>query len=436
MTTSKQLQHIVIIGGGAGGLELATLLGNTLGKKQKASVTLVDMNLIHVWKPLWHEVAAGTLTSGENEINYIVHAYNHHFKFQLGKLKGLDRQKKEITLAATEDNEEKNFLPERKLSYDLLIFAIGSISHDFQVPGVREHCYFLDSYADCQQFQQQLLKNLIRLQEQIQPKLDIAIIGGGATGVELAAELEFAGQQAFQYKRKNNNNHQSLHLQISIIENSPRILPALPEKISTITREELQRRKIKVYENERVVKVDEKAVYTQNGLEIPATLKVWAAGIKAAPILATLGLEVNDRNQLIVKPTLQTVTDESIFAFGDCAFCMQADSDHPVPPRAQAAHQQAKLLAKSLNRYLQGKSLLPYHYLDHGSLVTLSQYNTLGSLMGRALGNVMLEGKLARFAYRFLYREHQAALYGWWSVTLFILADRLTRSVRPRLKLH
>lgn len=432
MAKYQQPYHIVIVGGGAGGLELATRLGDTLGKKQLAQITLVDATLTHVWKPLWHEVAAGTLTSGEDELNYVVHGYHHYFDFLLGRLIGLDRAQKQITLAAVKDGNQQEILPERKLSYDTLVIAIGSISHDFGISGVKEHCYFLDNYASCQRFHLQFLKSLVQLQEQ-QKEFKVAIVGGGATGVELAAELHFACEQALRYKRQTETK---LEVQISVIETAPRILAALPEKISTATRQELQRRGIKVYESEQVIEVTPEAIHTKNGLVIPASLKIWAAGIKAPKFLTTLGLETNPRNQILVKQTLQTTVDEAIFAFGDCASCPQIGTDKPVPPRAQAAHQQAALLAKSLTRRAKGRSLLNYHYRDYGSLITLSRHSTFGNLMGRALGNVMLEGRLARLAYLSLYRQHQAALYGWWRVALLTFAQWLSKPVRPRLKLH
>lgn len=433
MLNKQQIPHIIVIGGGAGGLELVTRLGNSLGKKQLAKITLVDATLTHVWKPLWHEVAAGTLTSGEDELNYIVHGYQHHFDFKLGRLSGLQRQQKKITLAPVQASNGEQILPERQLNYDILVIAIGSMSHDFGVAGVKNYCYFLDDYASCQQFHLQFLKNLVQLQEQ-QSEFTIGIVGGGATGVELAAELHYACKQALHYKHQTSTE---LKVQISIIETAPRILAALPEKISAVIRIELARRNIKIYENERVVKVDADNLQTQSGLTIPATLKIWAAGIKAPEILATLGLETNSRNQLLVKQNLQTTFDEAIFAFGDCASCPQSgDYAKPVPPRAQAAHQQAALLAKSLARHIKGKSLLNYYYRDYGSLISLSRSNTFGNLMGRALGNLMLEGKLARLGYLYLYRQHQAALHGWWKVILLALAQWLSKPVRSRLKLH
>lgn len=432
--SNKQPPRIIIVGGGAGGLELVTQLGNTLGKQKLAHIILVDSQLTHVWKPLWHEVAAGTLMTSEDEVNYIVHAFHHHFEFQQGSLQGLNRQHKQITLAAVTDSAGQEILPERALNYDKLVIAIGSVSHDFNIPGVKDYCYSLDSYQDCRHFHQQFLKNLMRLQEQLQSELTIAIIGAGATGVELAAELEFACQQALNYTHQSVSNRAKID--ITLLEASPRILSPLPEKIANLTRDQLLRRQINILTGKQVSQVSADAIHTKDGLIIPAKLKIWAAGIKAAPFLSQLELETNPRNQLLVKPTLQTTWDDNIFAFGDCAACPQPDIEHLVPPRAQAAHQQASLLAKSLKRALQDESLPIYYYRDYGSLITLSHHGTVGNLMGRAIGNVTLQGKLAKFAYLSLYRLHQASLFGWWKTSLLITAQLITSKIRARLKLH
>ncbi|HYF98272.1 MAG TPA: NAD(P)/FAD-dependent oxidoreductase [Coxiellaceae bacterium] len=423
--------HIVIVGGGAGGLELATRLGNELGKKAK--ISLVDTNLTHVWKPLWHEVAAGTLYANEDEVNYIAHAYKHHFNFHLGKFIGLNRNAKTIHLSEVYDKQATQVLPERDLSYDILVFAIGSLSNDFNIPGVKKYCHFLDSPEDCLSFHRDMLNHLLRLQENLQSELNIAIVGGGATGVELAAELQSSIQQALRYG-KSVNGIENPAIQITIIESASRLLSGLPEEISRNVHQELEKKGIKVLVSEKVKSVDDQYVYTEKQ-SIKAGLKLWAAGIKISEVFKEAGLKINNLGQLLVKQNLQSVEDDGIFALGDCASCPQ-EGGKTVPPRAQAAHQEAKLLAQSLKRYLDGQSLLNYVYRDRGSLISLSQTNSIGQWMGSPLGRVNLEGKIAQLAYRFLYRQHQAALNGWLKVALLSIAQYLTKPLRPRLKLH
>ncbi|MCW2269713.1 NADH dehydrogenase [compost metagenome] len=428
--------RIVIVGGGAGGLELATRLGKTLGKKGTASVTLVDANLTHIWKPLLHEVAAGSLNSSEDELNYVAQAKWNHFQFQLGRMSGLDRESKQIQLAATLDEEGRELLPARTLGYDTLVIAVGSNTNDFGTEGAAQHCLFLDTRKQAERFHQQLLNHYLRAHagDQANETISVAIVGAGATGVELAAELHHAAHELAAYGL---DRIQPKDMHITLIEAGPRVLPALPERISVPVHKTLEKLGVTVMTNAAVSEVTATELRTSNGDVIPASLKVWAAGIRAPGFLKDIdGLETNRINQLVVRPTLQTTLDDDIFAFGDCAACPQPGSDRNVPPRAQAAHQQASMLAKSLKARLEGKPLPTYAYRDYGSLVSLSRFSAVGNLMGNLTGSVMLEGWLARMFYVSLYRMHQMALYGTFRTLMLMLGSRIGRGTEPRLKLH
>lgn len=429
--------RIVIVGGGAGGLELATRLGKTLGKKGTASVTLVDANLTHIWKPLLHEVAAGSLNSYEDELNYVAQAKWNHFQFQLGKMTGLNREARQIHLAATLDENGLELVPARSLDYDSLVISVGSTTNDFNTLGAADHCLFLDSRKQAEKFHQQLLNHYLRAhagQVDHTQEITVAIVGAGATGVELAAELHNAAHELAAYglgKIKPEN------LRITVIEAGPRVLPALPERIGGPVHKTLEKLGVTVLTDAAVSEVTADSLITASGLVIPATLKVWAAGIRAPAFLQEIdGLETNRINQLQVLPTLQTTRDENIFAFGDCAACPQKGSDRNVPPRAQAAHQQASLLVKSLKLRIEGKSLPEYKYTDYGSLISLSKFSAVGNLMGNLTGSVMLEGWLARMFYVSLYRMHQMALYGTFRTLMLMLGSRIGKGTEPRMKLH
>jgi NADH dehydrogenase len=429
------MKQILIIGGGAGGLELAANLGRKFGKTQKATITLVDASPIHLWKPLLHEVAAGTLNAYEDELNFLAYASEHHFQFCMGTMQGLDRTSKEVILAKIVDENEKILIPERRLKYDILVIAVGSLSNDFKIPGVKEHSLFLDSTEQAKYFHDHFLKTMMQWSyepTQAEPRV-IGIIGGGATGIELAAELHYAIRQMNEYGYSLDPKFISL----VIVEAAPRILASLPERFSNLAQAQLDKLAIKVMTNERVTEVTPEGIKTLQGGLIPLAMTIWAAGIKAPDFLKNLdGLPVNNINQLIVKQTLQTSADDHIFAFGDCAYCLQSNSENAVPPRAQAAHQQAKHLVKAINALMQQQPLPLYHYQDYGSLVTLSHYETVGNLMGKFTSTLHIEGKLARMAYLSLYKMHQVALFGYWRVAMFMLADLITRRIRPRLKLH
>lgn len=430
--------RIVIVGGGAGGLELATRLGRNLGKSGAAKIILVDANLTHIWKPLLHEVAAGSLNSSEDELNYVAQAKWNHFEFQLGRMTSLDRAGKTITLAPTLDDDGQVLMPERQIGYDSLVIAVGSTTNDFGTAGAAEHCIFLDTREQAERFHRRMLSHYLRAhasEAEDGGQINIAIVGAGATGVELAAELHHAAQQLAAYGL---NSIRPENMRITLIEAGPRVLPALPERIARPVHQTLEKLGVTVLTGAAVSEVTSEGLKTADGQFIAASLKVWAAGIRAPSFLKALdGLESNRINQLLVRPTLQTSLDDDVFAFGDCAACPQPGSEgRNVPPRAQAAHQQASLLAKSLRLKIAGQPLPEYRYRDYGSLISLSSFSAVGNLMGNLTGSVMLEGWLARVFYVSLYRMHQMALYGVPRTLLLMLSDRIGRSTEPRLKLH
>jgi NADH:ubiquinone reductase (H+-translocating) len=413
--------RIVIVGGGAGGLVLATRLGDRLGRRGRARITLVDCALTHIWKPLLHEVAAGTLSVETDGIDYFAHAPSHGFSFELGRMCGLDRARREIILDPVSDAGGTELVPGRRLGYDLLVIAVGSVLNDFGVPGVKEHCLYLDSPLEAERIHRRILGRFLHEHAEAngssaRRRLRFAIVGAGATGVEFAAELRHAARQLVGYGLRGFDPDEDV--EIRLIEAAPSVLPALPERLQTATARELQALGIEVHTEQQVAQVTAEGVHTRKRDLIAADLTVWTAGVKGPPWLADLdGLEVNRLNQLVVDQTLKATRDDDIFVLGDCA------------------HQQAYRLARSLSRRLEGKPLLPFVYKDHGSLISLSS-STIGNLMGNLFKSVTIEGRLARLAYLSLYKNHQIALHGPAAVTLSALANLLHRRSRPQLKLH
>jgi len=432
--------RIVIVGGGAGGLELATRLGDSVGRRRLAQVTLIDRSRTHLWKPLLHEVAAGSMDVDQHMLDYLAQARWHHFRFRLGSMAGLDRDRRVVQVAPTHDEEGKLLIGAREIRYGTLVIAVGSGTNDFGTPGAREHAISLDMPAQAERFHARMINACIRAnaqRESLRPEqLHVAIIGAGATGVELAAELHHTTRElvAFGLERLDAERD----IRISLIEAGPRVLPALPERLSESTAELLAKLNVQVLIDARVTAVEQDGVLIADGRKVPAELTVWAAGIKAPDFLKDLaGLETNRLNQLVVTPQLQTTRDPDIFALGDCAACVWPGHEHNVPPRAQAAHQQASLLASSLRRRLAGKSLRPFVYRDFGSLVSLGEYSTVGTLMGALIGgSLFIEGLCARVMYVSLYRMHLYALHGFARVFFDTLARLITRRTEPRVKLH
>ncbi|UXI02294.1 NAD(P)/FAD-dependent oxidoreductase [Photobacterium sp. TY1-4] len=429
------MTRIIVVGGGAGGLELATKLGRTLGRKRRAQITLVDRKASHLWKPLLHEVATGSMDAGVDALSYRAHAKNHAFDFQMGALQSIDRERKTIQLAALYDEHNELLLPERELEYDILVLAIGSTSNDFRTPGVREHCIFLDSPEQAHRFRTEMNNQFLKLHANKEQKtVDIAIVGAGATGVELSAELHNAVKELRNYGF---GDLDSSRLNVNLVEAGERILPALPPRISSAAHSELTKLGVNVRTATMVTKADQTGLTTKDGEHIPAQIMVWAAGIKAPDFMKDIaGLETNRINQLVVKPTLQTTRDDDIYVIGDLACCTQEDGSL-VPPRAQAAHQMASRCFSNIVAKLTDRQQKPFVYSDHGSLVSLSRFSTVGSLMGNLTkGSMMVEGRIARVVYISLYRMHQIALHGLFKTGLMMLVGRINRVLRPNLKLH
>lgn len=439
------VHRIVVVGGGAGGLELATRLGDRHGRRRRtprASITLVDRGAAHLWKPLLHEVAAGSMDAPIHQVDYAAQAYWHGFEFSQGAMIGLDRAAKLLKVAEVVDDEGVQVFPARELPYDTLVIAVGSTTNYFGVPGAQEHAFALDTVDDAEQFRRRLLAACARAQRgNAEGKaVRIVIVGGGATGVELAAELRQTAHVLSVYGLHQLDPVRDIG--ITIVEAGPRILGALPERVSTSAAELLREYDIDIATREQVAEVMADGLRTAEGKFIGADLIVWAAGIKALPVLADLdGLALGKRGQLAVKPTLQCENDDAVFALGDCAQCnWEGHPDSWVPPRAQAAHQQASFLVRAIGIVLRdgaGAKLPAFHYRDFGSLVSLGRLGATGNLMGGLIGGRMfVDGMLARLMYVSLYRMHTVALHGWWRTGIDIAANFFRRTISPRVKLH
>jgi NADH dehydrogenase len=440
-SASAALHRVVIVGGGAGGLELATKLGDKLGRRKLAEITLVECRRTHFWKPHLHQIAAGSMDLDVYETDYLAQSHWHSFRYRIGEMCGLDRANRRVHVAPFIDEDGDAVTRARSFDYDTLVIAVGSRTNDFGTPGAAEHAISLDDPGAAERFHRRLVNAYIRAHSQaesIRPEqLHVAIIGAGATGVELAAELHNTTRTLVSYGLDRIDPDKDVRL--VLIEAADRILPALPKRLSNAAVKLLEGMRISVRTSSRVAEVLPDGVRLASGELVAAELVVWAAGVKAPELLRDLdGLEANRINQLVVRPTLQTTRDDDVFAIGDCAACPWLGKEGTtVPPRAQAAHQQASHMVKQVTRRLRGKPLLPWRYRDFGSLVSLGEYSTVGNLMGALTGgNLWLEGWFARMMYLSLYKMHELALHGFWKMALDTAARLITRRTEPHVKLH
>lgn len=420
-----QIPHIIIVGGGAGGLHLATKLGQQQRKKNQAKITLVDSSKHHIWKPLLHKLVGGGLNQPSDKLDYHRHSQSNGYQFLHASLKSLNRQEKTLTYQTIKGDNSI----QAKLNYDYLVIAIGSQANDFGTKGVAEHCQFLDSTQQAQQLRRKLQQ--ILSQANTNEPVSVNIVGAGATGVELAAELIKLGKQ---YTNP---------LTVNLFEAGNRILPALPQDVAQLATQTLSQIGVHVIVNAKVNAVQKNGLTTAVGQHYPATLNIWNAGIKAPKLLTTLdGLTTDHHNHLHVNTHLSTTLDPDIFAIGDCCVCLQANGN-TVPARAQAAKQMANYLANNFTNNLSNpltkhltenllvtqieKVAKPFVFDDKGSIISISQFNAFGVLKKGPI----LRGRIARMTYQALYRQHQKTLFGLRTTGLIMLTNWFNNRKKP-----
>jgi NADH dehydrogenase len=428
-------ERIVVIGGGAGGLELVVRLARKLRRSRSTEVVLVDKSPTHIWKPLLHEVATGSMNSYHDEVSYRMLGRKHGFGFALGRVVDIDLAARRIALAAITDDTGNEMLPARSLEYSEVVICVGSQCNDFGIEGVERFSKQLDSREQAEELHRLFTAQLYRVNSSDSPQtsLSLAIVGGGATGVELAADMHNVVERLRDYGF---DHFSQGRLSVTVIEAAPRLLPQLPERIGASVAHELGQIGVTVRTGTRVARVERNGVVTSEDEIIPADISVWAAGVKAPDWLAKAGFPCDRLGRIEVESDLSVRGMTGVYAIGDCCRCRMDDGTE-VPPRAQAAHQMATVAARNLLASRRNRRARAFVYHDFGSLVSLSRFSTIGNLMGNLMhGSVFVEGWLARMAYLSLYRMHQRAVFGVFSTLLIMLGDRIYKATRAEIKLH
>lgn len=425
-------KHIVIVGGGTAGLMLATRLGNTLGRAGEARISLVDRSLTHIWKPMLHTIAAGTRDVHQQQVNYLGHARSHHFHYEPGELLGLDRAGKTAQLAPILGPNGETVVEARSLAYDAVVLALGSGANDFGTPGVADHCHLIDSQAQAESFNAALRLQLLRAAVRDE-EVKLAIVGAGATGVELAAEVSHLMEQAAAY----GDPAMRERLRLRLYESGPRVLGAFAENVAEASQRQLSRLGFEVRTGTKVSGAQAGGLQVGGQLDA-ADLMVWAAGVKAPPVLAGIeGLATSRSGQVLVREDLQADGGDGVFAIGDCSSMTPAGAERPLPPTAQVAAQQSDHLARHLPGWLRGMPVPRFEFRDKGALVSLGKYNAYGTLGTSGLwAGHFIRGRLAQLGHAWLYRRHQVHLHGWGSASLLWLAECAQAVVRPAIRLN
>lgn len=408
------MSRIVIVGGGAAGIELSTLLKKTIRKEDE--VILIEPETHHFWKPRLHEIAAGTFDSDLDTVCYFTHGARHGYQHYQASMTDINRDQKTISVCGAADNI--NY----EVKYDYLIIAVGAVSNDFNTKGAKEHCIFLDSANQARQAWHKM-SYILRAGEE----RTVNIVGAGATGVELSAELERVSKKLLRYK--------GAPLHVNLIEAADRVLPNSPEKMSSKVQQELERNGVNVLLNTRISEVTSQGMVTIDNRNLDADVQFWAAGVKAPDWLNGMGgLAYNRMNQIEVNANLTSTIDNSIFALGDCAAIPQPDG-HFVPPKAQAANRAAVHLAKSLGGLLHGKALTDFIFKDSGTVVAVGHYFAVGSFApgSKMESKFVLHGLLIRRLYDTIFRLHQRTVSGMFTVSRLMITKRLKSIFKPKI---
>lgn len=437
----NQIKNIVVVGGGAGGLELAVGLAKKYRKNKAYKIVLVDKEKTHIWKPHLHEISAGKIHMHTEQLDYLHLANKFSFEFIWGEMSELQKESKTIILKPKYNNNGEEIIPERKLIYNNLVIAVGSGSNHFNTSGVKEYSFSLDNLEAANAFHQTMLEKILQkeYQDSNNEHFRVNIIGGGATGCELAAQLTESTRQLSQFGLQKLKNKP---IQITLINAAEQLLPGLSQKISDGAKAILEEANVKVLNSSKVIALEKNnAVIEFKGekINLHADLQVWAAGVKSPDFLSQLGLETNRGNQFIVNGQLQT-SDPAIFAIGDCACAKWINSPKEgmnVPPRAQSAHQMSDYLIKNLEKINKGKKTPNFIYKDFGSLISLGSSETVGTLMGFLQGkSLFVEGKIAKLMYLHLYQHHQIKINGFIPAFFLLIGKLIQKRFKPTVKLH
>jgi NADH dehydrogenase len=426
------IRDVVIIGGGVAGIDMASHLAGRKSGKSSLRVTLIDQESAHVWKPMLHTIAAGTRDVHQQQTSYVAQARLRGFTYRPGEVTAIDTLARRVRIAPWLTAGGREALGAREIGYDTLVLAVGSRANGFGTPGVAEHCHTIDTRSQAIAFNDEIRVRLLQASAS-GAQLRIGIAGGGATGVELAAQLVALARLSEYYGAVDLAGR----VTITLLESGARLLAAFPERVASAARERLEKLGVVVRTGSKVTAVEAGGFRLADASLIEADLMVWAAGVQAPALLSKLdGLDRTKNQRIVIGPHLRSTRDENIYAAGDCSSLTPPGKQHSLPTTAQVAHQQARYLSCHLPALLAGQPAPDFKYHDFGSLVSLGGYGAYGSLgkFGFFKGG-FIRGRVAQLGHALLYRSHEARIHGFWRGGLLWLVDRIDAQVRPAIRL-
>ncbi|SMF37058.1 NAD(P)/FAD-dependent oxidoreductase [Pseudobacteriovorax antillogorgiicola] len=411
---AKERKHVVIIGGGFGGVNAAKILGR--GKEYR--VTIIDRRNHHLFQPLLYQVAMAALSPAEiaYPIRSLVRRYPH-IDVLLDEVVDLKPDQKEVVTKT------------RSISYDYLIMACGSNHSYFGNNEWEEHAPGLKTLGQATEIRRRVLlafekaanEKDIEKQRQF---LTFVIVGGGPTGVELAGSIAELSRLSF---RRDFKNLDTSRTRVILLEGAPQILNAYPKKLSYKAALALEKLGVQVWTNAMVTKIESKGVYIGDDEFVKTSTVLWAAGVAASPLNKKLGSELDRGGRVIVGQNCQVEDHPEVFVIGDQAH-FKAKKGDTLPGLAPVAIQQGQYVAKYLNQMAKGKKMGPFHYIDKGQMATIGRNKAVLKAFG-----IEMSGMIAWFAWLFVhilyligFRNRMVVLFQWaWAYLTFKKGARL-----------
>ena len=369
--------RVVIIGGGFGGLSVALRL-----KRGPVDVTLVDRCNYHLFQPLLYQVATGSLSPANiaSPLRNILKRQKNT-RVLLAEAVGLDARRRRVMFS---DGE---------IEYDTLVVATGASHQYFGHDEWEKFAPGLKTVEDATGIRRRILLAFEAAERERDPEklrawMTFVIVGGGATGVELAGAL---GEIANDTLRRDFRSIDPSTAQVLLVEGTERVLPPYPQKLSFAARKMLERLGVTVRTGAFVTDIGDRSVTIREGeriKEIPTRTVLWAAGVLGSPLGRILareaGAALDSAGRVIVEPDMTVPGHPEIFVIGDLAH-FSHQTGKPLPGVAQPAIQQGRYVARAIERRLRGESVPPFHYVDKGNLATIGRAAAVADIFGLRL---------------------------------------------------
>ena len=351
---------VVILGGGFGGLAAARAL------YKDADVTVVDRHNYQTFLPLLYQVSTAGLAA--DHVAYPIRGAlrKTSVKFRMASPINIDHRNKEVKLDSSEI-----------LKFDHLIVALGSVSADFGIPGVKEFSLGMKSVSEALTIRAEIMRrfeDLCRFEDDT--KFSVTVIGGGPTGVEMAGAIA----ELIRGPLKSDQAQVAKNINVTLIEAGPRLLPPFAPSLSARTKKDLEKLGVKVLLNTAVKELAHRKIFLKDGTTLQSEVTIWAAGVKGADAMKDLNLPI-EANRVAVEPTMQVKNYPNLWALGDIAGAKGKDGS-PLPMVAPVAIQQGKFIAKQIKRISQNKKLEHFKYLDKGSMATIGRNKAIVQVKG------------------------------------------------------